>query len=573
MQWHLGCKDLSVGFDHQEGTVQVLDRITLSIRRGEKVLILGPSGSGKSTLLSVLSGIIPDHVEAEVTGEIDRQSACGVMFQDPDSQFCMLHVDEEIAFSLENRRVPRAQMDDIIRQVMGMVGLRIAPHTPIDTLSGGMKQRLALACLLALEPDVLFFDEPTAQLDPVSRKDVFQLLRKIAATSNQTMVFVEHVLDGCIEWMDRVILLDHQGKVIGDGEPAHIVTAYRQQMEEAGIWLPRLFPYNWTEVVEDPSHPLAVRLHREHQERMERDREPSIYRYAGTNNTDAATALQEQSQTSNNGNTKISGTYTSGISISSVLPSVCVQTDHLVIGYRKRPVMQNINLTLHSGEWIAIAGQNGSGKSTLLKSLLRLEPALSGRILLQAKELRKWSDRDLYAEAGFVFQNPELQFVTDTVYDEIAFGGRQRGWSEAEVEAKTIQLLREFGLEQHREQHPFTLSLGQKRRLSVATMLLFDQKLLLLDEPTFGQDAKTSAELLRRLQQRQQQGTTIIMITHDMELVDQYADRVILLQEGELAYNGSPYQLFTNRALLQDSSIIAPLPYQLIHQRKERNVI
>jgi len=530
MQWHLGCKNLSVGFDHQEETVQVLDQITVSIRRGEKVLILGPSGSGKSTLLSVLSGIIPDHVEAEVTGEIDRQEACGVMFQDPDSQFCMLHVDEEIAFSLENRKVPRAEMDSIIRQVMSMVGLHIAPHTPIDTLSGGMKQRLALACLLALEPDVLFFDEPTAQLDPVSRRDVFRLLQDIAATSNQTMVFVEHVLDGCIEWMDRVILLDHRGRMIADGEPAHIVTAYRQQMEEAGIWLPRLFPYSWSDIMADPSHPLAAELHREYRERMERDR-------------------------------------------SFTQSSVRVQTDRLTIGYRKRPVMQDMNLSLYAGEWVAIAGQNGSGKSTLLKSLLRLEPALSGRILLQDKELRKWTDRDLYAEAGFVFQNPELQFVTDTVYDEIAFGGRQRGWSESEVEAKTVQLLREFGLEQHREQHPFTLSLGQKRRLSVATMLLFDQKLLLLDEPTFGQDARTSAELLRRLQQRQQQGTTIIMVTHDMELVDQYADRIILLQRGEVAYNGPPYQLFSNESMLQDSSIIAPLPYQLIHQRKERNVI
>ncbi|WP_046212522.1 ABC transporter ATP-binding protein [Paenibacillus wulumuqiensis] len=549
MQWQLGCKELSVGFDHQEETVQVLDRITLSITRGEKVLILGPSGSGKSTLLSALSGIIPDHVEAEVEGEIYRQEACGVMFQDPDTQFCMLHVDEEIAFSLENRRVPRGEMDGIIRQVMQMVGLQLEPHTPIDTLSGGMKQRLALACLLALEPDVLFFDEPTAQLDPVSRRDVFRLLREVAGKTGQTMVFVEHVLDGCIEWMDRVILLDRHGQIIADGEPAHIVTHYRQQMEEAGIWLPRLFPYSWQEVVNDPSHPLADVLRRELGERMERDRQASL-------SSSAASSI-----------------HTLSANVSAANAAVIIQTDQLSIGYRKRPVMQQINLSLPAGEWIAITGQNGSGKSTFLKSLLRLEPLLSGRIMLQGKELRKWPDRDLYAQAGFVFQNPELQFVTDTVYDEIAFGGRQRGWPEELLREKTVQLLQEFGLEDYQDQHPFTLSLGQKRRLSVATMLLFDQELLLLDEPTFGQDARTAAELIRRLKQRQQQGTTIIMVTHDMDLVDEHADRLILFRQGEVAYDGTPYRLFTDQKLLQDSAIIAPLHYRLNHQREERGII
>lgn len=160
MRSFLGCSNLSVRFYHRPETV--LDRVSLSIEQGEKVLILGPSGSGKSTLLSVLSGIIPEHIEAEVTGEVNRRKSAGVMFQDPDSQFCMLHVDEEIAFSLENRSVPPKDMDRIISELMELVGLKIDKKTPIETLSGGMKQRLALACLLALEPEVLFFDEPTA---------------------------------------------------------------------------------------------------------------------------------------------------------------------------------------------------------------------------------------------------------------------------------------------------------------------------------------------------------------------------------------------------------------------------
>lgn len=532
MESLLGCKELSVRFYNREE--KVLDGLTLSIARGEKVLILGPSGSGKSTLLSALSGIIPEHVEAEMEGEVILAAQSGVMFQDPDSQFCMLHVDEEIAFSLENRSIPRAEMDSMIDSVMKQVGLHIHRHTPIETLSGGMKQRLALACLLALEPEVLFFDEPTAQLDPVSRKEIFILLHELAERHQQTMVFVEHTLDGCIEWMDTVVLMNAQGGIIAQGKPADMMRQYRSEMQAAGIWQPRLFPYTWEDVRDHPAHPLAIQLQQTLQQRC-------------------ATA---QSHTEKEYNT-----------------APLILTEQLEIGYRQKSVMSDMNIQIKQGEWVAIVGENGSGKSTFLKSLIRLERIRSGRIYFQEIELKKWSDRDLYEQAGFVFQNPELQFVTDTVFDEIAFGGRQRNWSEEVVTAKTLHLLQEFGLEEYRDQHPFTLSLGQKRRLSVATMLLFDQSLLLLDEPTFGQDARTSAELIKRLQQRQAQGTTIVMVTHDMDLVDEYADRVILFEEGKVIFDGAPYHLFNSLQSQPNHAIIPPLHYQLNQPQKERIII
>lgn len=526
MEMYLGCKDLSIRFYNR--SEKVLRNITLSsIKKGEKVLILGPSGSGKSTLISALAGIIPEQMEAEVSGEVFKRTNVGVMFQDPDSQFCMLHVDEEIAFSLENRSIPQNDMDKMILDLLVQVGLNVDKKTPIETLSGGMKQRLALACQLALEPEILFFDEPTAQLDPAGRKEIFALLNRISQKANQTMVFVEHVLDGCIEWMDRVILMNNSGDIIGDGTPYEVLQNYHTQMEEFGIWRPKLFPEKWKLVVKDTSHPLSIKLSK---------------------------ILEMRSQVK---------------SKEYEVKDMVIQTEEVEIGYGKKSIVKDINIAIQKGKWISIVGENGSGKSTFLKSLIGLETLKNGKIYFQKSELKKWSDRELFEKVGFVFQNPELQFITDTVFEEIAFGGRQRNWPEELITSKTNQLLKEFGLENHRNAHPFTLSLGQKRRLSVATMLLFDQALLLLDEPTFGQDEKTAKELIMCLKKRQEQGTTIIMVTHDMDLVDDCSDEVILFDKGKVTYQGRPYGLFSNQIILRESKIIPPLHYQLMHARRE----
>ncbi|WML48293.1 ABC transporter ATP-binding protein [Neobacillus sp. PS3-34] len=525
MEMHLGCKDLSVRFYNR--SEKILSNVNLSIHKGEKVLIVGPSGSGKSTLISTLAGIIPEHMEAEVNGEVFLCKDVGVISQDPDTQFCMLHVDEEIAFSLENRSIPRSDMDKLISDLMDKVGLKIDKKTPIETLSGGMKQRLALACLLALEPEVLFFDEPTAQLDPLGRKEIFDLLNHLAHETNQTMVFVEHVLDGCIEWMDRVIIMNESGSIIGDGKPDEILAHFNSHMKEAGIWRPKLYPEKWMEVVHNASHPLSIKL---------------------------SNLLETKSVIKTKENKK---------------ENILISTENVDIGYGKQAIITDINIKIHKGEWICIVGENGAGKSTFLKSLIGLEPIKKGKIHFQGIDLKKWSDQELFEKAGFVFQNPEHQFITDTVFEEIAFGGRQRNESDELTNAKTKHLLQEFGLESFHSAHPFTLSLGQKRRLSVATMLLFDQPLLLLDEPTFGQDEKTARELTKRLKKRRDAGTTIIMVTHDMDLVDDCSDLVVLFNKGKLTYHGTPYRLFSNQQLLRESELIPPLHYQLMHAREE----
>lgn len=520
----LGCNHLSVRFF--EDKEPVLKKVTLHINQGEKVLILGPSGSGKSTIISVLAGIIPEHIEAYVSGEVIRRKRAGVLFQNPDTQFCMQHVDEEIAFSLENRKVPREQMDGIIFEVLETVGLMIEPHTPIANLSGGMKQRLALACLLALEPEVLFLDEPTAQLDPSGRKEVFEVIKNTAARTGQTMVMVEHVLDGCIEWMDRVILLNNNGQIIADGKPEMVLRQYKEEMREAGIWIPQVYPYKWEEFIQNESHPRRLEL---------------INKYESQN----------------------------GIVKSGGLDDPLLEVKHLEAAYNKETILENIDLTVNKGEWIAVIGNNGAGKSTFLKILAHLKKSKKGDIHFHGKALKKWRDRDLYQHLGFVFQNPELQFINQTVFDEISFSGMQYQWKEADIKQRTIELLKEFGLEPFQNQHPFSLSFGQKRRLSVATMLLLDQDILLLDEPTFGQDAKSSHDLLHVLEKRKKEGTSIIMVTHDMDIVDQYADKVVVLHKKNIAFSDHPYLLFSNQELCKELAVVPPLHYQLIADLKE----
>ncbi|MDK8639963.1 ABC transporter ATP-binding protein [Niallia taxi] len=525
----LGCKNLTVQFYGQ--MKPVLNMVSIDFQHEENVLILGPSGSGKSTLLSVLAGIIPDHIEAKVKGEVIRKQNVGILFQDPDTQFCMQHVDEEIAFSLENRNVPTEEMVLKIKTLLDMVGLKVELHAKIDALSGGMKQRLALACVLALEPDVLLLDEPTAQLDPASRKELFKLLKQLSIKTGKTMIFVEHVLDGCIEWMDRVILLNKHGEVIGDGHPKYILAKYKSQMEEAGIWRPEVYPYEWPEVIRDKNHPLSKQLNEKYlQSKLKKE------------------ALQHNNDS-------------------------LMSAEAVTISYERKTVLHDINFQFGKGEWISIIGKNGSGKSSLIKVLAKLKKVSKGSIVFKDINLKSWKESQLYEEIGVVFQNPEWQFITKTVYEEILFSGEQQNVRRESAEAKALELLKEFGLLNYSDRNPFNLSFGQKRRLSVATMLLFNQEVLLLDEPTFGQDKHSAERLLSLLKKQQARGTTIVMVTHDMNIVDWYSNRVLLFDEKNLCFDGHPFSLFSDDELLEKTGLIPPLHYAYERAVKEEYLL
>jgi energy-coupling factor transport system ATP-binding protein len=441
--------------------------LSLSIDKGEKVLLLGPSGCGKSTLLNVLAGLIPNAYEVPMkVSAISRPSSWGYVFQDPDAQFCMPYVDEEIAFVLENLNVPREQMEERIQELLKKVGLELKnAHTSIQQLSGGMKQRLAIAAVLALEPEVLFLDEPTALVDENGTMDIWETLKD--NSMDKTVVIVEHKLDHVLNLVDRIILFDKFGEIIADGRKEEILHSFKQIIKDQGVW----YPGAWNEYI-------------------------------------ASRSFQQNE-----------------------LPGEMILEIDEFKGYlQKRPKITVDHATVRKGEWITILGKNGAGKSTLLHGLMQFIKT-TGRYELFGRgiERKKTPER-----CTFVFQNPEFQFVTHSVYEEVAYGFRMKEINGEAVPFKVNEILKTFNLVDHQHKHPYQLSMGQKRRLSVAASIVKSQDIILLDEPTFGQDAANTFRLLEMLKELQSQGSAILLVTHDQNIARSFSNRIWTIEDGQL---------------------------------------
>jgi energy-coupling factor transport system ATP-binding protein len=535
-------KELTVSF-YDSPDRKVLNGIDLQIEKGESVLLLGPSGSGKSTLGYVWGGLIPRSIEATVTGEVKVNGRAGMLFQDPEAQFCMLTAEDEIAFGLENLRLPREAMPARIDAVLERFGLLDWKSQNTVEMSGGMKQKLALACLLAMEPDFYIFDEPTANLDPVATKDVLQEIRLLRQKENKTVVIIEHKVEGVVEWVDRVVLLGPDGRLLDDGVPLEIFRRRQKEIRQYGIWQPTL--WKW-----------AVR-----------------FAEASTRFPDTAGALIEMADPARLPELTVVLEEETGLSDSSGDLSQDAQTVHGEQGIQPlfearnagfgygtgRYVWKSVSFEIQEGEWVAIAGPNGCGKSTLLAALMGLRTLTEGELFLNGQPLLSYTGKELSRKLGFVFQNPEHQFVTDTVWQEVAFGVEGK-----DAKERVRAVLADLGLLHVAKASPFSLSQGEKRRLSVATTLLTPHSALLLDEPTFGQDAFTARELEEKLASRHRQGGTIIMVTHDMELVARRAQKVLVLADGTLIFAGTPQQLFRNEPVLRQANLERPAAVEVL---------
>ena len=449
------------------GGDKIFEDLSFEIRKGEKVLILGPSGSGKSTLIQVLAGLIPKVVEVPmIVKEQLLPNSWGYVFQDPDAQFCMPYVDEELAFVLENLAVPREKMGRRIVEALDLVGLDLPNfHMKIQQLSGGMKQRLAIASVLAMEPDVLFLDEPTALLDPEGTREVWDTIKKVA--DDKTVIIVEHKVEQLLDFVERIIVLDDAGNIIADGKTQDVFKTSLSHLNQYGIW----YPGAW--------------------ENYLKNRKPFSML-----NMEAETVL------------KVNG-YS---------------------GFRgKEKKIYVEEAEIRKGEWISVVGENGAGKSTLLESLMKLLKTEGTLEINGEKVINIPTDK-----VTFVFQNPEFQFVTKSVEAEVAYTLRLKKMDEGLVLEKVEEMLRLFQLDHVRHHHPYQLSVGQKRRLSVAAAVIHQPSILLLDEPTFGQDSRNTFAMLEWLEALKEAGVAILMVTHDENIVTEFADTIWTVKDGNL---------------------------------------
>jgi energy-coupling factor transport system ATP-binding protein len=457
--------------------------VDLRIERGERVLLLGASGAGKSTLLAALAGLLPeDSGEPEGRIEIDgrdprtARDRVGMVFQDPESQLVMARCGDDVAFGLENRGVPGGEIWPRVDEALARVGFRYDRRRPTAALSGGEQQRLALAGALALRPGLLLLDEPTANLDPAGAALVRRAVAE-AVVADTTLILVEHRVAEALPLVDRVVVLAAGGGVRADGPPDRVFAAHGAALAAEGVWV--------------PGHPLPSRR-----------RTP-----AGSP----------------------SGAGAAGPPVGEVL----LTTDRLGLPPRLAPV----DLAVRAGEALAVLGPNGAGKSTLALLLGGLLGPGTGRVTaspdLAGTDHRtpphRWRAPALARRIGSVFQDPEHQFVTGTVADELALGPRRTGQPEATVRSTVDTLLTRLGLDRLARANPYTLSGGEARRLSVATALATAPRLLICDEPTFGQDRRTWSELVDLFADLRDAGHGVVTVTHDPDFVAALADRQVTL--------------------------------------------
>ena len=477
------------GWRHAGRKNAALSGVDLDIAPGERVLVLGPSGSGKSTLMGGLAGLLGGAEEGEATGTLtvdgvapaDARGRVGLLMQDPEAQVVLARVGDDVAFGMENLGVAREEIWPRVENSLEAVGLSVPLDHSTTELSGGQKQRLALASILAMGPGLLLLDEPTANLDPSGVAEVRAAVEAVVERTGATVVVVEHRVDVWASLVDRVIVVA-DGAIAADGPLNEVLAQQGDALRERGIWLP---------------------------------------------GDDVAAEVGPAPE----------------VTPASSEATPIARVADLTIGYNQdAPVRSGIDLTIARGVSTCIVGANGAGKSTFALTLAGLLPPLEGTVEVEtsdgtAGDPHEWSSKQLLGRMSMVFQEPEYQFLAATVAEELAIGPRAAGMSEAEIAPLVDEHLEALGLTKLARANPMTLSGGEKRRLSVATALISAPELLILDEPTFGQDRGTWLGLVRLLRAALERGVTLVSITHDPAFVAAMGQRVVDL--GQVGTRGA----------------------------------
>jgi energy-coupling factor transporter ATP-binding protein EcfA2 len=542
-----------ITYTYEGEATPVINGVSLRVEPGEFVLILGPSGCGKSTLLNVLNGTIPHTLRGELGGHAvvcgknvpdtkvtNFATEVGMVFQDPEAQIINTRVRDEVCFGLENLCRPADEIMARQAEALAYVGLPDAGDLSIFDMSGGQKQRVSIAAVLAARPRLLVLDEPTANLDPAGMAEVFAVLHRLNREFNTTIVMVEHRVDELADRVSRVIMMD-RGTVVFDGQPRAAFARRREGHSEeaetiaASAWFPQV-----SEFALELAGAAGVAL------------TPDVMPLNVTEAVAFAQGVMAERPAQASAGPAVPRQAAAGEKLLSIRD--------LSFGYvREKPILKNISLELETGGIVALLGQNGSGKTTLARALMGINPVERGTVYLGERDISDLGPREISAEIGYVFQNPDHQFVTDQIDEEVGYGLKVRGYADDFIAQRVDEVLGIVDLARYRHRSPFNLSLGERRRLSVATMLVLEPRLLVLDEPTIGQDHERAQHLMRLMDRlRERYGTTILMITHDVRLVAEWADRAIALRGGEIAFDGTPQALFAQAELLRESALLPP---------------
>lgn len=530
-------------FQYYSQAEPTLHNINLKIYEGEKILIVGPSGSGKSTLGHCLNGLIPFSYKGEINGSLKIKGLetkdqnifklskiIGTVLQDPDGQFVGLTVGEDIAFQLENDNVPTDEMHDRVKKVAAMVDMQDWLLSSPYELSGGQKQRTALAGVMIDNADVLLFDEPLANLDPATGKSAIEIIDEIHKKSNKTIVIIEHRLEDVLHCdVDRIIVIN-DGRIIADMNADQLVSS--TVLTENGI-----------------REPLYI----------------TAMKYAGIKVNETLRPGHIYTLKTDTIKESLKNWHKSIIKVNSEnnKPSI-LKIDNVSFSYDGvHKILDDISIDIKEGEMISIVGRNGAGKSTLSKIISGFEHEDSGSVYYYGENMKDMTIKERAEVIGVVMQNPNQMISKSMIYDEITLGLRLRGIDEAEINERVERTLKICGLEEFRDWPISALSYGQKKRVTIATILALNPKIIILDEPTAGQDYRHYTEIMEFLLKINELGVTIIMITHDMHLMLQYTPRAIVISGGRKIADDQASVILTDPNVIKEANLKETSLYDL----------
>ena len=530
-----------VTFTYHGADRPALRAVSFAQAAGEMIGVMGASGAGKSTLAKCLNRIVPEFEDGDFRGTIriagesleqlrvcDVAPKVGMVFQDFESQLFSTNVAHEVAFAMEQVGMDRAEMTSRIMPALEAVGLRGFEHRDPMSLSGGEKQRLAIASVLALRPSVIVLDEPTTDLDPEGRAEVFELIKRLRA-QGLSLIVIEHESEE-LRAADRIVVL-REGEIAADGPPSQVF-ARTDLLMGCGVRPPGLG--HALELLGIDAQPQTV--------------EQAYDAIVGAYPRLAATPAD------NSGDA-----HREGRAIAAASGPAFIGIENVSFSYAGGPrVLDLIDLRVEAGEFIAIVGQNGSGKTTLAKQIVGLLQPATGRVTIDGKDRAQMRPAETAREVGYVFQNPDHQIFAATVEDEVAFGPRNFGLAADEVRRRCDEALEAVGLQNERQSDPFLLSKGERQRLAVASVLVLRPRMLILDEPTTGLDHREQVRMMALVRDLNRAGIAIVIITHTPWLVAEYARRVVLLRKGAKIFDGGVREFFMQDELLRSSSFRAP---------------